>query len=91
MTHDEGRVDPARRQWQADDGWHIDVRGLPPPQPFVAIIRLLEQLPADACTVIVHHERDPLLLYPELAERGWSAQRVPLQSDEFRLRLTRSA
>jgi hypothetical protein len=91
MTDDEKQARPAMHQWQADDGWHIDVRGLPPPQPFVAIVRLLEQLPVGAGTVIVHHERDPLLLYPELAERGWSAQRVPVQGDEFRLRLTRLA
>ena len=26
------------QQWQADDGWHIDVRGLPPPQPLVGVV-----------------------------------------------------
>lgn len=81
---------PAQRQWLAGDGWHIDVRGLPPPQPLVAVLRLLEQLPAQAGSVVVHHERDPLLLYPELAERGWAAERIDGEVGEFRLRLTRS-
>lgn len=70
---------------------HIDVRGLPPPQPFVAIVRLLEQIDAGVPALIVHHERDPLLLYPELAERGWQAERIDGDAGEFRLRLTRLA
>jgi len=76
------------RQWQDADDWHIDVRGLPPPEPFVAIVRLLEQEARAATAVIVHHERDPVFLYPELAERGWAAERVEGEPGEFRLRLT---
>ncbi len=26
--------------WQADDGWHIDLRGLPPPEPMLQILAL---------------------------------------------------
>jgi hypothetical protein len=75
-------------QWRDGDGVHIEVRGLAPPGPLVAIIRLLESVP-DATPVIVHHDRDPQLLYPELAERGWTAQ--PIQGDpgEVRLQLDR--
>ncbi|HVO08068.1 MAG TPA: DUF2249 domain-containing protein, partial [Burkholderiaceae bacterium] len=56
------------RQWADPDGWHIDVRGLPPPQPLVAILRLIDSTPT-LRVLIVHHDRDPMLLYPELAER----------------------
>lgn len=77
-------------QWQADDGWHIDVRGLPPPQPLVSILRLVASIEA-ATPVIVHHDRDPQLLYPELAQIDWQAERIAGDAGEVRLRLTRSS
>ena len=55
------------------DGMHIDVRGLSPPDPLVAILELVGSI-GDATPVIVHHERDPQMLYPELAEIGWTAR-----------------
>lgn len=61
--------------WREEDGLHIDVRKLAPPGPMVAILRLIEGLnPAE--TVVVHHERMPQFLIPELAERGWRIDRV---------------
>ncbi|HEX8012075.1 MAG TPA: DUF2249 domain-containing protein [Casimicrobiaceae bacterium] len=74
------------RQWVEADGVHIDVRGLPPPEPLVAIVKLVESI-RDATPVIVHHERDPQLLYPELAELGWSAERIEAPAGEVRLKL----
>jgi hypothetical protein len=79
---------PARR-WTAADGLHIDVRGLAPPEPFLAIVRLLESIGDAATPVIVHHERDPVLLYGELAERGWAVERVDAGPGEVRLKLER--
>ncbi len=71
-----------------DDGcWHIDVRGLPPPQPLVAILRQVELHGHDGKPLVVHHDRDPALLYPELAERGWQAERIEGEPGEVRLRL----
>ncbi len=75
------------RRWQEADGWHIDVRGLPAPQPLVQILRLVQALDA-AGVVVVHHDRDPQLLYPELAQIGWQAQRLPAEPGEVRLRLS---
>ncbi|MBN8511235.1 MAG: DUF2249 domain-containing protein [Burkholderiales bacterium] len=75
------------RPWQDDEGWHIDVRGLAPPQPLVQILQLLHGLPRNA-VVVVHHDRDPVLLYPELAQIGWTAERIAGAPGEVRLRLT---
>lgn len=75
-------------QWLDADGLHLEVRGLEPPSPFVNIISLIESLD-DATTLIVHHHRDPLPLYAELAERGWQAEQIDGEPGEFRLRLTR--
>jgi len=86
----EAQAGTSPRRWRDAAGEHIDVRGLPPPQPLVAILRLvLEQGPSGAA-VIVHHDRDPLLLYPELAQIGWQAERLPSAAGSVLLRLERA-
>jgi uncharacterized protein (DUF2249 family) len=77
---------PAARTWTEADGTHIDVRGLPPPQPLVQILRLVANVPAGTA-ITVHHDRDPQLLYPELAQVGWQAERIAGEPGEVRLRL----
>ena len=82
----EGTPVSQAREWTQAGAAHIDVRGLPPPQPLVAILRRVRTLgPREE--LIVHHERDPLLLYPELAEIGWEAERIAAPAGEVRLRL----
>lgn len=71
------------------DGRHIDVRGLEPPNPMVAIIQLIET-PDVGSRVVVHHEREPIFLYPELAERGWRWRLVPGEPGEVRILLERN-
>lgn len=75
--------------WREDDGVHIDVRGLSAPAPLVAIARLIESAEHEG-TIVAHLNRDPVHLYPELAERNWSATRLPGDTDEIRLRLTKA-
>ena len=77
---------PIGRHWRDADGAHIDVRGLPPPMPLVGILRLVAGVDP-GMAVIVHHDRDPQLLYAELAEIGWTAERIGGEPGEFRLRL----
>jgi uncharacterized protein (DUF2249 family) len=76
----------AARVWREAEDWHIDVRGLEPPAPMRAIISLIET-PAVSGPVIVHHEREPIYLYPELAERGWRWAQIAGEPGEVRLRL----
>lgn len=76
--------------WVDAEGVHIDVRKLPPPEPLVAILELIASI-REPTTVIVHHERDPKLLYPELAEIGWGAERIDAAPGEVRLKLERTA
>jgi uncharacterized protein DUF1858/uncharacterized protein DUF2249 len=80
----------AARIWREDGIAHIDVRGLNPPEPMLAILRLLER-PDCSAKVIVHHEREPMFLYPELDERGWRHEIVAGDAGEVRLALTRAA
>jgi hypothetical protein len=81
-------LDDPQRHWSDVDGIHVDVRGLPPPQPMVTILALVESV-RDATPIVVHHERDPQFLYPELAELGWTAARIAAPAGEVRLKLER--
>ena len=76
------------KRWTETDGLHIDVRGLDPPGPLVAVLGLIDSI-TGASAVIVHHDRDPKLLYPELAERGWAAESIAAPPGEVRLKLER--
>jgi hypothetical protein len=101
MDHDDqppcapvdGALPATRRcaplQWRDGEAVHIDVRGLPPPQPLVAILRLVHSLADGRTPVVVHHDRDPVMLYPELAEIRWSAEPMTCPAGEVRLLLRR--
>jgi hypothetical protein len=78
------------RIWRDAAATHIDVRGLPRPQPMIEILQLVQQLPDDA-VLIVHHDRDPVWLYPELLQVGWWAEVIDGEPGEVRLRMTRQA
>ncbi|MCA1908398.1 MAG: DUF2249 domain-containing protein [Magnetospirillum sp.] len=76
--------------WREADGLHVDVRKLRPPYPMLAILRLIDSSP-DLTGLVVHHERMPQYLLPELAERGWSVARVVEEFQDVRLWLERGA
>lgn len=67
----------------------IDVRGLEPPQPLVDILQLIENS-NDTETIKVIHDRDPVLLYPELEDRNWSWTEAPSPEGELHLLLTKN-
>jgi TusA-related sulfurtransferase len=48
----------------------LDARGLEPPQPMVAILQALADLPADG-VLQARTDRRPMHLYPLLADRGY--------------------
>lgn len=90
-SHHHG--DGETRVWQGVDGVHIDVRGLNPPEPMIEILKLLDR--DDIASVIAHLDREPIFLYPELDERGWSYETLPTEcgdascEHEVRLQLVR--
>ncbi len=76
------------RTWEEGGVLHADVRGLEPPVPMLTILRLVKgKLAGDQ--LIVHHEREPMYLIPELAELGWQVEQVPGDEGEVRLRISR--
>ena len=76
------------RHWRESDGHHIDVSALSPPEPMVAILELIERSGMEG-PVIVHHNREPVHLYPELIERGWRHEIISNAPGKIRLKLTR--
>lgn len=72
--------------WQASDGLHIDTRGLCPPDPLVAVLWHIEQ-PGQRGPVTAYFDRNPIHLFIELAERGWTYEYLAQDPDDVRLLL----
>lgn len=66
----------------------LDLRGLEPPRPAVAILTFLAG-PEAGDAVIVRLGRDPIFLYPELTARGWGWEVLHAEQGDVRLRLVR--
>ncbi len=49
----------------------LDVRGLEPPHPMLKVLQQLDRLDAGA-ELEVRHDRRPMLLYPQLEQRGFT-------------------
>lgn len=59
------------KSWCDTDGLHLDTRGLAPPDPMVAVLMHIDK-PGQTGPIIVHLDRNPVFLFPELDERGWT-------------------
>ncbi len=71
--------------WREGMVTHVEVRNMMPPGPLTTVLRLVESGETDE--ILVHHDRDPILLYSELAERGWECVKTSVQGDEVQLLL----
>jgi uncharacterized protein (DUF2249 family) len=68
----------------------LDVRGLEPPEPMVQILERLDTL-APGQRFVVFHERRPMLLYPQLDERGFLHDTEELEPGLVRIVIRRPA
>ena len=67
----------------------LDVRGLEPPRPMVAVLERLDTLAAGQ-TLVVVHERRPLFLYPQLDERGFVHETEEVEPGVVHIRIRRA-
>lgn len=75
MHHHHAPPADGSRMWRDADAMHLDLRGMEPPEPMVTVLRAIES--GDVDTALVgHFDREPIFLYPELEERGWSHELV---------------
>lgn len=68
----------------------LDVRGLPPPEPFENVMRTLQTLPAGE-TLRVHIHREPYPLYDVLRDSGYGWQTTALADGDFEIVITSAA
>ncbi len=69
-------------------GDELDVRGLEPPQPMIAILEVVEEL-APGAVLLARTDRNPLHLLPELDRRGFEHSSSELPDGSWRTRITR--
>ena len=62
----------------------IDVRELEPPEPMVKVLEALSKID-DKTVLLMHHHREPLMLYPKLEERGYRAFCTKINEDYFKI------
>lgn len=62
----------------------VDVRGLEPPEPMIKILETVSKLDSKTA-LLVHHHREPLMLYPKLEDRGFRAFCTKINDDYFKI------
>ncbi len=62
----------------------IDVRELPPPEPMMKILETINQVD-EKTVLLVHHHREPMMLYPKLEERGFEAITNKINDNYFKV------
>lgn len=67
----------------------LDVRGLPPPEPFENIMHALSSLPQGAALRVLIH-REPYPLYAELQGMGYAWQTSALPDGHFAILIERT-
>lgn len=88
-TAEPGREDAAL-DWDAPSATlRIDVSELVPPEPLIRIMEALEQLPEGA-TLLVHHVRRPLHLYPRLDALGYQHETRDLGPGQVEILIKKS-
>jgi uncharacterized protein (DUF2249 family) len=66
----------------------LDVRGLEPPQPLERVLEVLETM-AYGEVLLVHHHRNPLILFDLLHERGFVWRSKEIEDDYWQVRVWR--
>ncbi len=76
--------------WREDGVVHIDVSNLPPPDPFVAVMRLIAE-PEIGNEIVFHNDQEPVHLFPELMDLGWGYRVESDRPGEFCMRIIRES
>ena len=66
----------------------LDVRELVPPEPMIKILEALSQVDENT-VLLVHHHREPMMLYPKLEERGYEAVTNKIEENYFKVVITK--
>ena len=80
------RVRIQRRQDEVPAPVTLDNRGLEPPEPLVRTLEALAQL-SRGQQLLAQMDREPLLLYPQLANRGFSHETTAQPDGSYQVRI----
>ena len=72
-----------------EEVFELDVRNLEAPEPMVKILETLPKL-SDNTILLVHHHREPVMLYDKLIERGYSAIANKIEENYFKIVITKN-
>ncbi|HEY4613012.1 MAG TPA: DUF2249 domain-containing protein [Bacteroidota bacterium] len=62
----------------------IDVRGLAPPEPMMKILEKLAEVD-EKTLLLVHHHREPMMLYEKLEQRGYAGATEKIREDYYKV------
>ena len=71
-----------------EEVFELDVRNLEAPEPMVRILETLPKL-SDNTILLVHHHREPLMLYDKLIERGYNAIANKIEENYYKIIITK--
>ena len=66
----------------------IDVRDLAPPEPMIKVLESLTDVDEET-VLVVHHHREPAMLYPKLEERGYAAMTNMIEENYYKVVITK--
>lgn len=69
---------------EAENIVELDVRGLPPPEPMMQILRKLAEVD-EKTILLVHHHREPMMLYEKLEARGYKAVTEQIEEHYYKV------
>lgn len=88
MELDQNISDNVKRELNFENVIELDVRELAPPEPMMKILETLPQID-DKSVLLVHHHREPMMLYPKLEERGFEAITNKINDSYFKVLIYR--
>jgi len=79
---------PSPKEVEYKNVIELDVRELVPPEPMIKILETLSQVDENT-VLLVHHHREPMMLYPKLEERGYEAVSNKIEENYFKVVITK--
>ena len=73
--HEHARPADGSRIWRTAEGTHLDLRGLHEPEQMASVLSAIADGRVGAA-LVGHFDQEPIFLYAELEERGWSHEAV---------------
>ena len=85
---EDDKEQSADKEYDLSNVIEIDVRELGPPEPMIKILETLSEVD-EKTLLLVHHHREPMMLYPKLEERGYQAVTNKIEDNYYKVVITK--